>query len=829
MRAIVAGVAVLFALLPTGASAMERTMHAGELAHALDRLAGTGRVLYVAAHPDDENTRPLAWLANRRHVRAAYLSMTRGGGGQNLIGTEQAELLDVIRTEELLAARRIDGAEQRFTACRDFGFSKSAEETFAIWGREEALADLVYVIRSFQPDVIVTRFDERPPNHGHHTASAILAREAFAAAADPARFPELGLPPWKAMRLLHNVPHWRGQSIPEEAISIDVGGFDFRLGASYGEIAARSRSEHKSQGFGVPGERGQLLEHFVVLAGSVPLEDPFEGIDTGWERVPGGGPVGAALEEARAALRRDEPWQALPALLRADKALEQLPDLPRVVDARRELQRIVFAAAGLFLRAQAASPTAAPGGTVEVELEAVAGAPLPTAGLRPASTLSAPGIEIEHLAFPDGSLVVGPIALPPGEKRQIARTVRIPQDAAITTPHFLAAPPTEGRFVGDRALLTRPRGPAAAAIRATVRIGDRRFRHEIPLVHAFTDPVHGERIRPFLVVPPATVTPERQAFLLRNGQPGEVAIRVRAAEPTEGRARLELPTGWRSEPESHAVQLAAGEERIVRFAVRAPAGAAAVEIRPVFEAGDRAWSFREDRIDHPHIPYQQVLRPALLRLVPIELELPKGIVGYVPGPADTVAADLAHAGVRIEILDDATLRAGDLSRYEAIVVGIRAYNARPILAAVHGRLMEYVERGGRLVVQYNVVGPFQRLETPIGPWPIRLDRLRVTDEGAPVLPIREDEPLLAAPNRIGPADFEGWVQERGLYFAAEWDERYRPVFRMADPGEAPMEGSTLVASYGKGRYVYTGLAFFRQLPAGVPGAYRLFVNLLAAP
>ncbi|MET0386273.1 MAG: PIG-L family deacetylase, partial [Polyangiales bacterium] len=358
-------------------SAEEVTMDAAHLAHAVDRLSSTTRVLYIAAHPDDENTRLLAYLANGRHVSAQYLSMTRGGGGQNLIGREQDALLDVLRTQELLAARALDGATQRFTGARDFGYSKSAAETLDMWGHEQALADVVYALRSFQPDVVITRFDEHPPNHGHHTASAILAREAFSAAADPQRFPEQlknGLTPWRTTRLLHNVPSWNNTPIPSGALSLDVGLYDPRLGLSYGELAARSRSQHKSQGFGAAAERGELIERFTLVAGTPAKGDLLEGVEASWAGRFGapGAAVDAALAEARNKLHRDHPEQALPALLRARRALAALPaNDPRVSAALRDSQQLAAAMTGLFLRLSATQPSCVPGGALALKLEAV--------------------------------------------------------------------------------------------------------------------------------------------------------------------------------------------------------------------------------------------------------------------------------------------------------------------------------------------------------------------------------------------------------------------------------------------------------------------------
>jgi LmbE family N-acetylglucosaminyl deacetylase len=815
--------AAVAALALAGRAAAEETaMDAGTLAHALDRLATTARVLYVAAHPDDENTRLLAWLANARHVTAAYLSLTRGGGGQNLIGAEQDALLDVLRTDELLAARRLDGATQRFTRLRDFGYSKRADETLAVWDRTEALADVVWVLRTFQPDVVVTRFDEQPPNHGHHTASAILTREAFAAAADPARFPEQlarGASPWQAERLLLNVPTWREGPPPPDALAVDVGGHDPRLGVGYGELAALSRSQHKSQGFGVAGARGTIVERFVPLAGTRPAADPLDGIELGWRRFgPRAAPLARALDEARRALDRDRPERALPALAAADRALDALPDGdPRVRDARATLARVVTGAAGLFVRATAARPGVVPGGTAAVRVEVVLG--------RPAA------LALRRVVFPDGATEVG-AALRPGEPRHVEREVGVAPDAPVSAPYWLAERPLPGRYVvRDPGLVGDPSGPPALAVAVELGLGDRVVTLDVPVVHAWTDPVHGERVRGVLIVPPATVTPARQAVMLPNGERAVAVLRVRAGrDDVRGDAVLGLGDGWRAEPPRIPVHLArAGDETTVRFEVTPPRDATPVEVRPAIEVGGTAWSHREDTIDHPHVPLRTVLRPATLRLVPLALRRPAGTIGYVMGSGDTVAADLAHVGFAVEELDDDALRGGDLGRYRAIVVGIRGYNTRAALRSAHERLVRWVEDGGTVVVQYNTNNRVGPLETPIGPHPLALGRGRVTDETAAMVPVDPAAPLLRAPNRIDAADFDGWVQERGLYFAERWDARWTPVFRTADPGEPPLEGGVLVANHGRGRWVYTGLAFFRQLPAGVPGAYRLLVNLLAGP
>lgn len=802
------------------AGAAESLMHAGHLAHELDRLAHTGRVLYVAAHPDDENTRLLAYLANGLHLTTAYLSMTRGGGGQNLIGAEQGDLLDVIRTEELLAARRTDGARQLFTRMRDFGYSKSAAETLALWDHDEALADVVWVIRSFQPDVIITRFDETPPNHGHHTASAILAREAFAAAADPGRFPEQlerGVGPWQTDRLLRNQGLWRGDPPPEGALALDVGAYDARLGLGYGELAALSRSLHRSQGFGVPGQRGEILEYFVPLAGTKPGADIFEGLDLGWGRFGApAAPLIAALERARAALERDAPERAIPALLEAHRALDALPDVVRVRDARRDLEHLIASAAGLFVRATAGRPTAAPGTEVRLELEVVMG--------RPADVV------LQRIEFPHAAPLDPAVRLVANARHSFPQPITLPADTPVSVPYWLAVPGPRGRqAVADSRLVGEPLGLPALAVTARFRLGNRTITISVPVEHASVDPVLGERLRRVVVVPPATVTPEREATMVVNGHAASVALRVRAGrDDFSGEVSLALPAGWRVEPAAQPVALAtAGAETTVRFDVTAPAGAGSIEATPVLAADGRRWSFAEATIDYPHIPVQLVLQPSTLRLAPLAIALPAGTIGYIPGSGDSVAEDLAHVGASVVVLDEETIRGGDLSRFAAIVVGIRAYNTRPFLRAAHPRLMAFVEAGGTLLVQYSTNSRLAPMESQIGPFPFEISRDRITDEAAAMTLLAPEHPALHAPNAIGTADFEGWVQERGIYFAAKWDERYTPLFAGADPGDAPLEGSTIVARHGRGRFVYTGLAFFRQLPAGVPGAYRLLANLLA--
>ncbi|WP_434381942.1 PIG-L family deacetylase [Melittangium boletus] len=801
-----------------------RQPHAGEIAAGLRRLGVTGSVLYVAAHPDDENTRLLAWLAGGRGLRAGYLSMTRGDGGQNLIGTEQDELLGLIRTHELLAARRVDGAEQFFTRARDFGYSKSAEETLRVWGHDAVLADVVLAIRRFRPDVIVTRFTTKPPNHGHHTASALLAAEAFTAAADPSRFPEqLGtLQPWKADRLLNNVSTWNLKPDADMSayLQADVGGYDPLLGRSWGEVAAESRSQHKSQGFGVAAERGPLMEYFAPLDGTRPKSDLFEGLDLTWRRWGGTEPVSQAIDAAVRGFDARAPHQSLPALLRVHEALSALSDGNTWKALKlRDTEALMAACAGLFLEARAAEPTAVPGGRVKLDLTALNRSPS--------------AVKWVGVVLPGGETVDVGAALSEGKPSTRSQPVELPTEARISTPYWLREPVAGGLYAlaeRDRALTGQPEGEPALAVTFVYELGGKRFSVVRPVVHVWTDPVRGELSRAFEVVPAVTATPEQAVLMFPNGKPRAVPVVLAAGRAeVSGTVRFEVPAGWRAEPAALPFQLAArGDERTVHVQLTPPPGAVErARLRIVVDSGGRSESWRVRTVTHEHIPPLVVRQPAEATLVPVALAMKGRRLGYIPGPGDRVAESLVAVGYEVTVLPEEVLAAEKLERFDAVLVGVRAFNANPRLGLHREKLLRYVEGGGRLVVQYNTNSRVGPLTTFVGPYPLEIGRERVTDETAVMTPVAAKEPLLLAPNRLVPADYEGWVQERGLYFATNWDPHYRPVFSLNDPGEAPLQGGLLVARHGKGTFIYTGLAFFRQLPAGVPGAYRLLANLLA--
>ena len=797
---------------------------AGDLLLSLRKLLVVGNALYVAAHPDDENTAMLAYLSRERLLRTGYLSLTRGDGGQNLIGAERGELVGVIRTHELLAARRVDRAEQLFTRAVDFGYSKSPEETLAIWGREAVLADVVRAYRAFRPDVVIARFPANGDGgHGQHTASAILAEEAFEAAGDPARFADQltpsggSLTPWKPRRLFWNAwrvkPEERDPKLPK-LLTVDLGTFNPLLGRAYSEIAGESRSNHKSQGFGAPERRGTLVNHLEPLAGEPASNDFLEGIDLSWARVPGSQGLQATLEEAVRSFRPDRPHEVLPLLLKAHAQMAALPADPWVARKRGELVEAIRSAGGLWVEAIASAPTTNPGGEVKVTTVALARSPFPVV------------LESVELPFSRG---VGPTPslLAPNQPAKLETSIVLPETVEETNPYWLDDRPTRGLFsVADPRWIGLPETPSPLVARFTFSAAGERFVLETPVSYRWTDPVQGERYRSLEILPKLTLHLAAGVSLFPDAKPRPVTVTARAGRKgVSGTVRLVVPQGWTASPPQPVSFAEEGDERTLTFNVMPPAQPSAGTVRAEAEVELRTFSHDVTRIDYPHIPVQTLTPPAEARLVRADVVRRGAAAGYVMGSGDEGPEALRQLGYRVTVLADDDL-AADLSGYDAIVVGVRAYNTRPRLKALQKRLVDYVEKGGTLVVQYNTSQDLVTEE--LGPFPLKLSRDRVTVEEAPVTIATPDHPLLLAPNRIGPADFAGWVQERGLYFPGSWDSRYQTPIATNDPGEPAKPGALLFARHGKGAYVYTGLAFFRQLPAGVPGAYRLFANLVSA-
>jgi LmbE family N-acetylglucosaminyl deacetylase len=821
--------------------------NAAQIALGLRKLGVAGSVLYVAAHPDDENTALLAYLSNGALLRTAYLSVTRGDGGQNLIGSEQGPALGLIRTQELLAARRIDGAEQFFTRARDFGFSKSPDETLRIWGKDAVLADMVAVIRKFRPDVLVTRFSPEPAEtHGHHTASAILAVEAFHAAADPKFHPEQlvgGVGLWQARRIFWNRSSFFIKPTDDVSgdVKLDVNEYNALIGESYGEMAADSRSMHKSQGFGVARTRTPIVEYFKLLASSDPREAArgkplagiLDGVDVTLKRFTGATRLRSLVDKAIAKFEPAAPYATVPGLIAVDGALSEITDAGWRAEKQRDVANLVVACAGLFVEATSADYRAAPGTPIEVTATAVDRSPVAVTLDQIRFPFEASGHDVAHKLEPPkqkGDRLIG--AAVPFELKQ---SVKLPAELAPTTPYWLEAAPEAGLYHAAPALIGLPEQAAPLEVTFVFTIDGRKLTVVRPVSYKWTDPVIGERYRPLEVTPSVSVRPETGVLMFPRGLVQPLTVHLLAGVPSAtGVLRAEVPAGWTVEPASAPFALGAvGSEAALTFRVRASVAAdesaAPALLRVVAELGGARLSRGVVTIEHAHIPIQTYLVPADVRLVPVDLAVTGKRIGYIPGPGDEVPASLRQVGYQVTILGEDTLAAGApaLAHLDAIVVGVRAFNSNERLRAAHAALMAYVSNGGTLVLQYNTNNRLAPLTVPLGPWPFDIGQKRVTDETAAVAVTAPRHPALTTPNAIGPKDFQGWVQERGLYFADKWDSHYQTPLSMHDPGEAPQAGSLLWARYGKGTFVYTGLAFFRQLPAGVPGAYRLFANLLA--
>jgi len=822
-----------------------------EIAAGIDRLGVVGSVLYVAAHPDDENTRLLAWLQGDRHLSTAYMSLTRGDGGQNLIGAERGESLGLVRTFELLGARAIDGASQYFSRATDFGYSKSAEETLKTWPRAEVLGDLVQVIRLHAPDIIVTRFSTAPPNHGHHTASALLAREAFELAGDPKAYPEQlkTVPPHRARALFENKSHWRFKEGDDLSayLNVDVGTTDPLTGKTFTEVAARSRSQHKSQGFGSAPTFGAQKEYFEVTAvasGATQPKSLLGDFDFSWKRFPKTETVIKALEALRAGFDIRAPAASVPRLLAYMDAVEALPAEGLVGHYRalklQEAGSLIAASLGLILDATVAAPVVGIGESVDGKITAFArNAPPAGVALKLGAAMFAgtKGALANNILSPevDAALAAVMAGGTKGAPAVDLLNLEVPIERPFKFTAELAPPQDFGTIIAD------PRAIPAATVEVVV--GGHVLQFRLPLRYVVTDPVAGERRSELAIVTPVTVTPEvSEGTVLPSPNGASVAIRYHIeahGAPRKGTIEFTVPTNFTISPRTLSFDLKEGEVQISEVTVKPSASAVGVISGVVKVSGDRPRSFamtRLTRIQYDHLPTLWKLRLSEVTVAPFDFKPgPAKRIGYIAGAADEVAESLRRVGYSVEAFDPAASfdpRKDPINRFDAIVVGIRALNVNAGLELHVDRLLRWVEAGGNLIWQYNVSSRHRPLgEVRLGPAPLEIGSGRVTDAGAAMQAILDGKgrrhSVLETPNRLVDSDFEGWVQERGLYFAAKWQTPWRPVFRIADPDEEALEGALMVAPHGKGHVVYTGLGFFRQLPAGVPGAFRLFANLVS--
>ncbi len=800
-----------------------------DIYHSIQKLNFLGTALYIAAHPDDENTRLISYLSNEVKAKTAYLSLTRGDGGQNLIGPELRELLGVLRTQELLAARRMDGGEQFFTRANDFGYSKHPNETLKIWNKEEVLSDVIWIIRNLKPDIIINRFDHRTPGttHGHHTSSAMLSYEAFDLANNPKVYPEQlkNTEVWQPKRLFFNTSWWFYGSEEKfqkadksNLMGLDVGVYYPLRGLSNNEIASLASSQHLCQGFGRLTTRGSEQEYIELLKGEMPKNKTniFEGINTTWSRIEGGAAVGKILIDIENNFDFTDPSKHLPQLLEAYKVLMKLKDSHWKSIKLKELKDIIQSVCGLYLEATASDSNMYPGGTVTINIEAL--------------NRSSAAIELKTIAIAKDIRADKSIALEENQKELINLKLPIPVNTDYTSPYWLNKKGSIGMYqVEDQQLIGKPETPHAFEVTFLMEFNGIPLKIRKPVVYRYSKPDKGERYQPFEILPEATASLKDKVIIFSSPEPKLIPVTVKALKDNvKGRLQLAYEKGWRVEQESKSFEIEKkGDQQIIYFKLSPPTHEDESYISPIIKIGEKEISKQLVEIAYDHIPKQSVLLPSEAKVVRLNIAKSGENIGYINGAGDKIPESLNQIGYKVSIVDPSTIQEGSLGKYDAIVVGIRAYNVVDELQFKQRYLLDYVKNGGNLIVQYNTAGRRGFHMDDLAPYPLSVSRDRVTDETSEVNILNPSHPLVNYPNKITSKDFEGWVQERGLYFPNKWSKDFTPILSMNDEGEPALHGSILVAPYGKGNYIYTGLSFFRELPAGVTGAYRLFANMLS--
>lgn len=796
----------------------------GEILLNLKKFQACARVLYVAAHPDDENTRLISYLENSRYYQTAYLSLTRGDGGQNLIGNEQSEELGLIRTQELLAARREDGGEQFFTRAYDFGYSKNPEETFSIWNHDEILSDVVFVIRKFRPDIIIARFPTNGDGgHGHHTASAILAAEAFKAAADPAKFPEqLKLVSiWQAKRLFwNNFARWRNPDADMSgSLPLEINDYIPQRGLSVGEIAANSRSCHRSQGFGTAPQYGSIMEYFDLLDGTPVKSDILENIPADWKKYSVSGDFPSKIESAIQSFNPQKPSSSIPALLEIHDELSAMNEFPEKGEKLQLLNHIIASCAGLHLQLNSNKETLIPGEDAEFTLLAIS---------------RNNEAKLKELHINGENILDKTFDLKSNKLLENKFNFHVPDNAAFTNPYWLEKPHGKGSFtITDPSKTGQPDVDPAFNADVEIWFGKTRINVQIPVLYRKVDPSRGELSHPLTIQPAIQAKTNVDVLVLSGSDKRELIVEISGPGSAGGKIYPELPASvFTCEPQFYELN---DEEpfRILKFKLSISPNRmfkpdSAYVVNLIYERDEKKELLQSlTQIKYDHIPDQTWIKPASIKLVHLNMKRMVQNIAYIEGAGDKVADCLTNAGYHVTMLNNEEIRAENLQNFDAVVMGIRAFNTRTDIPVIMPELLKYTENGGTFIVQYNTKNWLSDVSLDPGPYTLSISRNRVTDEDAKITFLAPDHPVLNVPNKITNADFEGWVQERGLYFPDKWDEKYTALISAADPKEAPSSGMILAAEYGKGHFIYTGISFFRELPAGVPGAYRLFANILA--
>ena len=801
-----------------------RILNTSEIQIALEKLNVLGSVLYIAAHPDDENTAALAYFSKGKKLRTAYLSLTRGDGGQNLIGSERGSAMGNLRTHELLEARKIDGAEQFFTRAVDFGYSKTPEESLELWGKDKILEDIVWVIRKFQPDVIITRFPPSGYNtHGHHIASAMLALEAFRIASDSTAFPEqleyVGT--WQPKRIFWNnwIPRYDSTYSGKNLLKIDLGKYNSILGKSYTEIAAESRSMHKSQGFGARSSRGESIDYFELLDGDSAASDLFDGIDTRWSRIEGTAKIELLIDNIIKNFHPENPSQIIPLLINAYKEISKIKDYFWREIKQKEIVSIIQSCSGLWLESISGDYSVTPGDSIIISARMI--------------NRSDINMKLTSIYFPlNGVNINFDEILENNKPFETVVNLKIPVNAEISSPYWLKNRIDHNRFsVEDPRIETLPVTDYKLTAQFSIEIANETLNLLSPLMFRWIDRVEGEQYRNLEIRPPVTINFDSDVLIFPNESMKEISITVKSnKEYIHGKISFNHPVNWHLEPELFEFNMPEKYSELIEKVKIYPAGdesegflSADLNLNE-YESLCEAHSIVE--INYNHIPRLSMFPHAEIKLLKLATVNYPLNIGYIMGSGDDIPGCLRQIGYNVTLLSDEDLEKSDLSVFNTIITGIRAFNTRKRLNHDSNRLLDYVKNGGCLVVQYNVSSGL--VTENIGPYPFHISHDRITEEDAPLDFINKNQHLLNYPNIISEKDFNGWIQERGLYFADSWDKNYETVISGHDSNEKNKDGGLLYTKFGKGHFIYTGYSFFRQLPGGVPGAYRLFINLISA-
>ncbi|MFD2528876.1 PIG-L family deacetylase [Polaribacter marinaquae] len=791
----------------------------------IEKLNFLGTALYIAAHPDDENTRLIAYLANNVKARTGYLSLTRGDGGQNLIGPEIRELLGVIRTQELLAARNVDGGEQMFSRANDFGYSKHPDETLEIWNKELVLSDVVWAIRNFKPDVIINRFNHRTPGttHGHHTTSAMLSVEAFDLAGDNSvyknqlKYTET----WQPKRLFFNTSSWFYKNEADfknategKLTSFDVGTYYPLKGMSNNELASLASSQHLCQGFGRLTTRGSQKEYVEFLKGDKLKDknDIFSGINTTWNRLNRGGEIGEILYEIEENFDFVNPEKHLPKLMKAYGLIDKLTDNHWREIKKKQIKEIIEACAGLYLEASAESSSATPNSIINLNFE----------------VLNRSNFSIELVSIVssiDNKKVKKEIDLVTNKKLNFKETITLKTNT-YSDPYWLRKDATLGMYyVENQNLIGKPETPRETKVLFNLMIDGNPITFTKNVVRRYAERDKGEIYEPFEILPKITTKLKDKVLIFSDDIAKDVVVEVRAgANNVKGKLSLEVPLNWAVSPKyiDFAIKQK-NDKNAYTFKVTPPKNQAEGKLKVMATSNGKVFDKELVEINYNHIPKQSVLLNSEAKIVRLNIKKVGNYIGYIKGAGDVVPESLNQIGYNVVMINPLEINDKNLHKYDAIVLGIRAYNVVKELKFKQKFLLDYVKKGGNMIVQYNT----NRNVDVAAPFELNLSRDRVTDEFAKVTVLEKEHPVLNFPNKITQNDFKGWVQERGLYFPNSWSKEFTPILSMQDKGEIAKKGSLLIAKYGKGNYIYTGLSFFRELPAGVSGAYKLFANLLS--